>query len=137
LTSHPVRLLRSDELTKKDGNANAAEFRIEPIEREGAMKLLQKPCHRSGHGFSLRWSNRRKLARKIGVAAAILVASAGAVAADECRALPGTPGFFACLEAGRSVAQQDRTHHDSSATVGRMGLGADPAHPEGPGNFSF
>jgi len=101
------------------------------------MKLLQNPCHRSSHDFSLRWSDRRKLARKIGLSAAILVASAGAVAADQRYALRGAPGFSACREANPAAAQQDRIHHDSSGTVGRMGLGADPAHPEGPGNFSF
>jgi hypothetical protein len=30
----------------------------------------------------------------------------------------------------------DRKAYDQSGTRGRMGLGADPAHPEGPGNFS-
>ncbi|PNG24440.1 hypothetical protein CR492_18635 [Methylocella silvestris] len=30
----------------------------------------------------------------------------------------------------------DRKAFDESGTRGRMGLGADPAHPEGPGNFS-
>jgi hypothetical protein len=30
----------------------------------------------------------------------------------------------------------DREAFDESGTRGRMGLGADPAHPEGPGNFS-
>lgn len=30
----------------------------------------------------------------------------------------------------------DRKAYDESGTRGRMGLGADPAHPEGPGNVS-
>ena len=131
------------------------------------MKLLRNPCHRSSHDFSLRWERSQEAvmtcrgvplhnyqssssvragacdaylgpkARRIGLAAAILVASVGAVAAGERCALPGAPGFCACQEAGPSAAQQDPTHHDSSATVGRIGFGADPAHPEGPGNFSF
>lgn len=33
-----------------------------------------------------------------------------------------------------SRAGCDRRDHDYSGTRGRMGLGADPAHPEGPGN---
>lgn len=37
---------------------------------------------------------------------------------------------------GRSVQDWDRYRYDYSGTRGRMGLGADPAHPEGPGNFS-
>ena len=87
--------------------------------------------------FGVRRSDPRKLARKIGLAAAISVALAGAVAADERYALQGALGFSARQEEGRSAAQQDRTHNDSSGSVGRVGLGADPAHPEGPGNFSF
>ncbi len=87
--------------------------------------------------FNSRWTDPRKLARKIGLTAAIFVASVGAVAAGERYALRGAPGFSARQEEGRSAAQQDRIHYDSSAPVGRMGLGADPAHPEGPGNFSF
>ncbi|MGH6819375.1 MAG: hypothetical protein ACREDU_00760 [Methylocella sp.] len=37
---------------------------------------------------------------------------------------------------GRPVQELDWAHYDYSGTRGRMGLGADPAHPEGPGNFS-
>jgi hypothetical protein len=33
-----------------------------------------------------------------------------------------------------SRADCDRRDYDYSGTRGRMGLGADPAHPEGPGN---
>jgi hypothetical protein len=33
-----------------------------------------------------------------------------------------------------SLADCDRRAHDYSGTRGRMGLGANPAHPEGPGN---
>jgi hypothetical protein len=40
------------------------------------------------------------------------------------------------LAEGRSVQEWDRFRYDYSGTPGRMGLGADPAHPEGPGNFS-
>jgi hypothetical protein len=35
-----------------------------------------------------------------------------------------------------SLDDCDRKRFDESGTRGRMGLGADPAHPEGPGNFS-
>ena len=37
---------------------------------------------------------------------------------------------------GRPVQELDWFRYDYSGTRGRMGLGADPAHPEGPGNFS-
>jgi hypothetical protein len=40
------------------------------------------------------------------------------------------------LSEGRSTEGWDRYHYDYSGTRGRMGLGADPMHPEGPGNFS-
>jgi hypothetical protein len=43
------------------------------------------------------------------------------------------PGWIA---QGRSVQEWDRFRYGYSGTRGRMGLGADPAHPEGPGNFS-
>jgi len=36
-----------------------------------------------------------------------------------------------------SLDDCDRKAFDESGTRGRMGLGADPAHPEGPGNPSF
>ena len=34
-----------------------------------------------------------------------------------------------------SLSGCDRRDYDDSGTRGRMGLGADPAHPEGPGNM--
>jgi hypothetical protein len=37
---------------------------------------------------------------------------------------------------GRPIQELDRLRYGYSGTRGRMGLGADPAHPEGPGNFS-
>jgi hypothetical protein len=43
------------------------------------------------------------------------------------------PGWIA---QGRSVQEWDRFRYGYSGTRGRMGLGADPARPEGPGNFS-
>ncbi|MCI0599159.1 MAG: hypothetical protein L0Y50_04870 [Beijerinckiaceae bacterium] len=43
------------------------------------------------------------------------------------------PGWIA---EGRSVQEWDWLRYDYSGTRGRMGLGADPARPEGPGNFS-
>jgi hypothetical protein len=37
---------------------------------------------------------------------------------------------------GLPLQELDRLRYGYSGTRGRMGLGADPAHPEGPGNFS-
>lgn len=35
-----------------------------------------------------------------------------------------------------STQRSDQYCYNQSGTAGRMGLGADPLHPEGPGNFS-
>jgi hypothetical protein len=43
------------------------------------------------------------------------------------------PGWIA---QGRPVQEWDWFRYGYSGTRGRIGLGADPAHPEGPGNFS-
>jgi hypothetical protein len=37
---------------------------------------------------------------------------------------------------GVALSRQDRADFDRSGTRGRMGLGASPYHPEGPGNVS-
>jgi hypothetical protein len=90
-------------------------------------------------------------AQKIGLAAAILVASVGAVAADE-RYAPGLPGFFALPPLyegspfsspyfanqfqGLAPSREDRNIFNRSGSRGRMGLGASPIHPEGAGNDS-
>jgi hypothetical protein len=37
---------------------------------------------------------------------------------------------------GRPLQELDWLRYGYSGTRGRIGLGADPAHPEGPGNFS-
>lgn len=34
------------------------------------------------------------------------------------------------------VEVKQQQYYNNSGTVGRMGLGADPFHPEGPGNYS-
>jgi hypothetical protein len=77
---------------------------------------------------------------KILVATAVSVfASSGAIAQNYYNnyggPLPPNPPA-GWLAEGRSVQDWDRYRYDYSGTRGRMGLGADPAHPEGPGNFS-
>ncbi|WP_395698608.1 hypothetical protein [Methylocella sp.] len=42
-----------------------------------------------------------------------------------------------CPPNGYSAQAQDRARYDCSGTRGRMGLGASPFNPEGPGNPSF
>jgi hypothetical protein len=82
--------------------------------------------------------------RKAQLAAAILVASATTVAADE--RFPSNQyygpyennGSFVKAKPGLapSRADADRNAFFRSGTRGRQGLGASPIHPEGPGNVS-
>lgn len=77
---------------------------------------------------------------------AVIAGSGGAIAQSGGRYDPpqGYYGFpppvnppRQWLDEGRSVAGWDRYRYDYSGTRGRMGLGADPMHPEGPGNSTF
>jgi hypothetical protein len=66
-----------------------------------------------------------------------MLASGGAIAQssyDEYGPPPSPPPGW--IAQGRPVQEWDRFRYGYSGTRGRMGLGADPAHPEGPGNFS-
>jgi len=79
---------------------------------------------------------------KAQLAAAILVVSAGTVAADE--RFPSNQYYGPYENNGRFVqpnpslasSRADRNAFFRSGTRGRMGLGASPIHPEGPGNVS-
>ena len=81
-------------------------------------------------------------AQKIGLAAAILMASVGAVAADE--RFPPNQFYGPYEDNGRFVkpsqdlppSREDRNAFYRSGTRGRQGLGASPIHPEGAGNVS-
>jgi len=79
-------------------------------------------------------------AAKIGLAAAVLLGSMGAAGAQVL--YPAYPDSYYGYPNGmyefRSVAPSrwDRHRFHRSGTRGRMGLGADPMHPEGPGNVS-
>jgi hypothetical protein len=75
----------------------------------------------------------RRKARTIGLAVAVLVASTRVVAAQEQHEHPQY-GFYQNRPPCTSVDDCNRRAFDKSGTPGRMGLGADPAHPEGPGN---
>jgi len=75
---------------------------------------------------------------KLAITAVSILASGSAIAQtpyyNSGRLPPNPPQSW--LAQGRSVQAWDRYRYDYSGTRGRMGLGADPAHPEGPGNFS-
>ena len=84
------------------------------------------------------WSERtraRYKAQKIGLAATVLLASVRVVAAQE-QHTPPQYGSYQNPHPCTSLADCDRKSYDELGTRGRMGLGADPAHPEGPGNVS-
>ncbi len=80
--------------------------------------------------------------KKIGafVLAAATLAAPGAVLAQPQHAYAPAPAAYdpynSC-EPGYSVQSQDRAAYDCSGTRGRIGLGASPFHPEGPGNTTF
>ena len=68
----------------------------------------------------------------------LMLASGGAIAQTSYYeygpAPPNPPGGRIAQD--RSVHELGWFRYGYSGTRGRMGLGADPAHPEGPGNFS-
>ena len=80
-----------------------------------------------------------RFSRHLGFAAALLIASAGAAAAQA--APPHKPvkanqyyGLYEGSSGGLTPAQIDHRTFDRSGTRGREGLGASPLHPEGPGD---
>jgi hypothetical protein len=77
----------------------------------------------------------RHIPKKIGLVATVLLASVRVVVAQEQHASPQY-GSYQSPPPCTSLADCDRKAYDESGTRGRMGLGADPAHPEGPGNVS-
>jgi hypothetical protein len=81
------------------------------------------------------WSEKaltHRKAQKIGLAVAALAASMRVVAAQEQREHPHD-GFYQNRPPCTSLDDCNKAY-DKSGTPGWMGLGTDPAHPEGPGN---
>jgi hypothetical protein len=82
------------------------------------------------------WSEKaltRRKAQKIGLVVAVLMASMRIVAAQE-QYEHSQYGFYQNRPPCTSLDDCNRRVYDKSGTPGRMGLGANPAHPEGPGN---
>ncbi|ACK50727.1 conserved hypothetical protein [Methylocella silvestris BL2] len=72
------------------------------------------------------------------LAAALMIGSIGAAAAGT-HDLPTPKDYYGLYQGdGRPIASSraDRIEYDLSGTRGRVGLGQDPVHPEGSGNFS-
>lgn len=57
--------------------------------------------------------------------------------AQSRRAPAPPPNPYSCDPSGYTVPAQTHAEYDCSGTVGRVGLGASPFHPEGPGNVTF
>ena len=47
-----------------------------------------------------------------------------------------SPVYYSC-DPGDNVPARTHSKYDCSGTIGRVGLGASPFHPEGPGNVTF
>lgn len=73
------------------------------------------------------------------VVVAVSLAAPSAVFAQTHRGYASDPAAdpYSSCEPGYSAQSQDRAAYDCSGTRGRMGLGASPMHPEGPGNVTF
>ncbi|MGA7656338.1 MAG: hypothetical protein WCA96_06100 [Methylocella sp.] len=80
---------------------------------------------------------RRKVLT-VGLAAATLAASFGAVSAQQLYPAPADQVYGGSVTPNPQTAPSrwDRAHFDRSGTRGREGLGATPMRPEGPGNVS-
>jgi hypothetical protein len=72
------------------------------------------------------------------LAAVALAAPSAAFAQTHSYPAPA-PGYYPYdpCEPGYSAQSQDRAAYDCSGTRGRIGLGASPFHPEGPGNVTI
>lgn len=70
----------------------------------------------------------------IGLAVMMLMASTSVVAAEGRYIYYHRNGLYEYRSVAPSHWDRHKFHH--SGTRGRLGLGADPAHPEGPGNPS-
>ena len=81
-------------------------------------------------------------ARRLGVVAALLMASVGAAAAQASPPVQRPAkasqyyGLYEGSSGGLTPAQVDHRTFDRSGTRGREGLGDSPFHPEGPGNVA-
>ncbi len=77
--------------------------------------------------------------RHLALAAALLIASAGAAAAQTAPSHKPIKaneyyGLYQGASGGLSQQQVEHRMFDRSGTVGREGLGASAVHPEGPGD---
>jgi hypothetical protein len=75
--------------------------------------------------------------RMMAFAGLAVIASVGAASAQQAYSNQSRQYYGLYQESqgmGGAPSRQDRADFDRSGTRGRMGLGASPYHPEGPGN---
>lgn len=70
------------------------------------------------------------------VAAILAAPSQSSAQRYRSQAAPAYDQPYNPCQAGYSLQSQDRADFDCSGTRGRIGLGASPMHPEGPGNVA-
>jgi hypothetical protein len=80
----------------------------------------------------------RSFSKVLAITTISMLASGGAIAQMSYYEFGPAPPYLPAgrIAQGRPVQELDQLRYGYSGTRGRMGLGADPAHPEGPGNFS-
>ena len=91
-------------------------------------------CDEPSKTVRTRAALQRRLA--LGILLALAAGYAGEAAAEPSRPRAQAIGSHStnAQAPSSSLSDCDRRAYDYSGTRGRMGLGADPAHPEGPGN---
>ena len=103
-------------------------------------------CHEHldrGHTVPIMVVAAAALATSLELASAPVIATAASVSTHEDHDNPVNaneyprPEFYLNHAPCTSLDDCDRKAYGESGTRGRMGLGADPAHPEGPGNPSL
>jgi hypothetical protein len=78
----------------------------------------------------------RSTAAKLGLIAAIFTSISGSAFAHGVPALSQQAKDYMAVYSDTASPVSNVQNFNMSGTAGRLGLGANPAHPEGPGNFS-
>jgi hypothetical protein len=78
----------------------------------------------------------RSTTAKLGLIAAIFASISGSAFAHDVPAQSQQAKDYMAVYSDSASPVSNAPDFNMSGTVGRLGLGANPAHPEGPGNFS-
>ncbi len=77
--------------------------------------------------------------RTLALAGLTVIASMGVASAAQIQVAPADPFYALASEQGLSGVPSMRNgvaFYGHSGSIGRLNFGANPVHPEGPGNFS-